>query len=109
MVTGVLTGSSSWSSGYGKCHDVGRFLRCSASVTVLRLPERPCPRAAEKQESGGLGTGCGQHAPVGLSVVQTAENLQIMVAVLQQLAICCDCLPCLPVMLVCHLVMFSKK
>jgi hypothetical protein len=46
-VTGVLTGSSSsGSSGYGECQDdddIGRFLRCSARVPVLRLPEGPRP------------------------------------------------------------------
>ncbi|OQU87523.1 hypothetical protein SORBI_3003G292800 [Sorghum bicolor] len=51
-VTGVLTGSSSGSSGYGECHqdddDIGRFLRCSTRVPVLRLPERPGPRRNKK-------------------------------------------------------------
>jgi hypothetical protein len=50
-VTGVLTGSSSGSSGYGECQDdddIGRFLRCSARVPVLRLPERPGPRRNKK-------------------------------------------------------------
>ncbi|PUZ54832.1 hypothetical protein GQ55_5G162800 [Panicum hallii var. hallii] len=51
-VTGVLTGSSSGSSGYGECQDddeIGRFLRCSARVPVLRLPERPGPRRNRKK------------------------------------------------------------
>uniref|UniRef100_J3L3Z4 Non-haem dioxygenase N-terminal domain-containing protein n=1 Tax=Oryza brachyantha TaxID=4533 RepID=J3L3Z4_ORYBR len=49
-VTGVLTSSSSGSSGYGEHPDsneddeIGRFLRCSARVPVLRLPERAVPR-----------------------------------------------------------------
>lgn len=51
-VTGVLAGSSSGSSGYGECQDddddIGRFLRCSARVPVLRLPERPGPRRNKK-------------------------------------------------------------
>ncbi|KAL6845145.1 hypothetical protein ACP4OV_024640 [Aristida adscensionis] len=51
-VTGVLTGSSSGSSsGYGELQDddeIGRFLRCSARVPVLRLPERAGPRRRKK-------------------------------------------------------------
>ncbi|KAL6616053.1 hypothetical protein ACP70R_038323 [Stipagrostis hirtigluma subsp. patula] len=51
-VTGVLTGSSSGSSsGYGELQDddeIGRFLRCSARVPVLRLPEGPVPRRRKK-------------------------------------------------------------
>uniref|UniRef100_A0A0D9V5J3 Non-haem dioxygenase N-terminal domain-containing protein n=1 Tax=Leersia perrieri TaxID=77586 RepID=A0A0D9V5J3_9ORYZ len=49
-VTGVLTSSSSGSSGYGEHPDsneddeIGRFLRHSARVPVLRLPERAVPR-----------------------------------------------------------------
>ncbi|KAF0906814.1 hypothetical protein E2562_013214 [Oryza meyeriana var. granulata] len=49
-VTGVLTSSSSGSSGYGEHPDsneddeIGRFLRRSARVPVLRLPERAVPR-----------------------------------------------------------------
>nr|CAB3474224.1 unnamed protein product [Digitaria exilis] len=52
-VTGVLTGSSSGSSGYGEGQDdddIGRFLRCSARVPVLRLPERPGPRRNNKKK-----------------------------------------------------------
>ncbi|XP_062179467.1 uncharacterized protein LOC133884110 [Phragmites australis] len=51
-VTGVLTGSSSGSSGYGECQDddeIGRFLRCAARVPVLLLPERPVPRKNKKK------------------------------------------------------------
>jgi len=46
-VTGVLTGSSS-------CQDddeIGRFLRCSARVPMLRLPERPGPRRNRKKQA----------------------------------------------------------
>ena len=53
-VTGVLAGSSSGSSGYGECQDdddIGRFLRCSARVPVLRLPERPGPRGNRKKQA----------------------------------------------------------
>ena len=53
-VTGVLAGSSSGSSGYGECQDdddIGRFLRCSARVPVLRLPERPGPRRNRKKQA----------------------------------------------------------
>ncbi|KAF8696390.1 hypothetical protein HU200_037301 [Digitaria exilis] len=53
-VTGVLTGSSSGSSGYGEGQgddDTGRFLRCSARVPVLRLPERPGPRRNKKKQA----------------------------------------------------------
>ncbi|CAO2182925.1 unnamed protein product [Urochloa humidicola] len=50
-VTGVLTGSSSGSSGYGDDDEMGRFLRCSARVPVLRLPERPCPRRNKKKQA----------------------------------------------------------
>ncbi|TVU35147.1 hypothetical protein EJB05_17018, partial [Eragrostis curvula] len=51
-VTGVLTGSSSGSSGYGESQDddeIGRFLRCSARVPVLRLPDGPVPRRKKKK------------------------------------------------------------
>ncbi|WVZ68866.1 hypothetical protein U9M48_017748 [Paspalum notatum var. saurae] len=51
-VTGVLTGSSSGSSGYGECQDddeIGKFLRCSARVPVLQLPEMPVPRRNNKK------------------------------------------------------------
>ncbi|OEL30987.1 hypothetical protein BAE44_0007996 [Dichanthelium oligosanthes] len=55
-VTGVLTGSSSGSSGYGECQndddEIGRFLRGSARVPVLRLPERPGgPRRNKKKQA----------------------------------------------------------
>ncbi|CAO2178306.1 unnamed protein product [Urochloa humidicola] len=51
-VTGVLTGSSSGSSsGYGDDDEIGRFLRCSARVPVLRLPERPGPRRNKKKQA----------------------------------------------------------
>ncbi|CAL4954607.1 unnamed protein product [Urochloa decumbens] len=51
-VTGVLTGSSSGSSsGYGDDDEIGRFLRCSARVPVLRLPERPGPRRDKKKQA----------------------------------------------------------
>jgi hypothetical protein len=50
-VTGVLTGSSSGSSGYGDDDEIGRFLRCSARVPVLLLPERPGPRRNKKQQA----------------------------------------------------------
>ncbi|KAM0837836.1 hypothetical protein ACQ4PT_061361 [Festuca glaucescens] len=42
-VTGVLTNSSSGSSEHGD-DEVSQFLRCSARVPVLRLPERAVPR-----------------------------------------------------------------
>ncbi|KAM3332186.1 hypothetical protein ACQJBY_027790 [Aegilops geniculata] len=54
-VTGVLTNGSSGSPEYGECPDgneddeVGRFLRRSARVPVLRLPERAIPRKNNKK------------------------------------------------------------
>ncbi|CAO1945947.1 unnamed protein product [Urochloa humidicola] len=51
-VTGVLTGSSSGSSsGNGDDDEIGRFLRCSARVPVLRLPERPGSRRNKKKQA----------------------------------------------------------
>ncbi|GJM93165.1 hypothetical protein PR202_ga09696 [Eleusine coracana subsp. coracana] len=50
-VTGVLTGSSSGSSGCGESLDddeIGRFLRCSARVPLLRLPDSALPRRKKK-------------------------------------------------------------
>lgn len=53
-VTGVLTGSSSGSSGYGESQDddeIGRFLRCSARVPVLRLPDGALPGRKKKKKA----------------------------------------------------------
>ncbi|CAL4974110.1 unnamed protein product [Urochloa decumbens] len=51
-VTGVLTGSSSGSSsGYGDDDEIGRFLRCSARVPVLRMPDRPGPRRNKTKQA----------------------------------------------------------
>ncbi|KAF7030485.1 hypothetical protein CFC21_042020 [Triticum aestivum] len=54
-VTGVLSNGGSGSPEYGECPDgneddeVGRFLRRSARVLVLRLPERAIPRKKKKK------------------------------------------------------------
>ncbi|VAH63482.1 unnamed protein product [Triticum turgidum subsp. durum] len=55
-VTGVVTNGGSGSPEYGECPDgneddeVGRFLRRSAKVPVLRLPERAIPRKKKKSD-----------------------------------------------------------
>ncbi|KAM3351125.1 hypothetical protein ACQJBY_023246 [Aegilops geniculata] len=55
-VTGVLTNGGSGSPEYGECPDgneddeVGRFLRRSARVPMLRLPERAIPRKKKKSD-----------------------------------------------------------
>ncbi|KAF7023528.1 hypothetical protein CFC21_036028 [Triticum aestivum] len=56
-VTGVVTNGGSGSPEYGECPDgneddeVGRFLRRSAKVPVLRLPERAIPRKKKSDKA----------------------------------------------------------
>ncbi|KAF7037573.1 hypothetical protein CFC21_047922 [Triticum aestivum] len=56
-VTGVLSNGGSGSPEYGECPDgneddeVGRFLRRSARVPVLRLPERDIPRKKKNDKA----------------------------------------------------------
>uniref|UniRef100_A0ACD5VJM5 Uncharacterized protein n=1 Tax=Avena sativa TaxID=4498 RepID=A0ACD5VJM5_AVESA len=53
-VTGVLTSSSSGSPEHGDGNEddeVSQFLRCSARVPVLRLPERAIPRKKKKSKA----------------------------------------------------------
>ncbi|RLN22306.1 uncharacterized protein C2845_PM07G22700 [Panicum miliaceum] len=77
-VTGVLTGSSSGSSGHGECQDddeIGRFLRCSARVPVLRLPERPGPRRNRKKQPAW--------APLVIDVVGHGVDAGLVLAALR--------------------------